>query len=130
MDELKRRNFFRAPLSKETLAEILRGKVRFHNRKAQYILEARKTFLETTWWSDLKTKCRNWLQLREMSGDARALEDLKQYRDWLISEASPLTKGRYCGIEGAVQEYASKLGLEIDELDQPFWSSATGYVGK
>jgi N-glycosylase/DNA lyase len=48
----------------------------------------------------------------------------------LVSAISPLTKARYCDIEREVKAYADRLGLNIDELDQLFWSSATGYVGK
>lgn len=48
----------------------------------------------------------------------------------LISGELHLTKAIYLDIETKVKAYADRLNLDIDELDQLFWSTATGYVGK
>lgn len=53
------------------------------------------------------------------------------HRRGLIAEEKPvLTKVTYSDIEKEVQLYAKKIEIELDELDQLFWSMATGYVGK
>jgi len=50
----------------------------------------------------------------------------------LISEADvkPLTNIRYCTISEVMRDYATKVGLSLDELDLLFWSQQTGYVFK
>ncbi|KKM63986.1 hypothetical protein LCGC14_1505890 [marine sediment metagenome] len=55
----------------------------------------------------------------------RAMEERGQ-----ISDCSALTRDRYYGIEQKVKKYAKLVGISLDELDQLFWSNATGYVGK
>lgn len=165
--ELKKRNFFQQTLNENDLAELLKGKVRYHNNKAKWLLNARELFLHSSFWDELKkryqtylnarseeqlslalTESRNWL-MRKVSGmgmklashflrncgmrglailDVHVLRAMKNRG--LIMADSPLTKARYLGIEKEVKAYADRLGLEIDELDQLFWSTATGYVGK
>ena len=55
----------------------------------------------------------------------RALEERELIVDYL-----PLTKDRYYDIEKKMEQYAELVGISLDELDQLFWSNATGYVGK
>lgn len=82
ISELKKRNFYSEPMSQEDLSAFLRGKARFHNTKAKRLLAARKLFLETNFWTELKNKFQTY---KKSEGKARE-RVLLHTRLWLDSK--------------------------------------------
>jgi N-glycosylase/DNA lyase len=132
--------------------------VRFKNKKAAYIVEARKFFLKDGKLS-IKTvinSFKNPFDLREyivkkIKGigykeashflrniglgenlailDRHILKNLKNYG--LIKEIPrTLTKRKYLEIEKKYIEFSEKLNIRADELDLLLWAKETGYVFK
>jgi N-glycosylase/DNA lyase len=165
-DKLRTLKYYEEDIPIKQLSEILRGKVRFHNRKSEYIWKSREKFYRTDFWKILKQKseeyhksekdvryrvllrARTWLIgeingmsfklashfLRNIGMRGLAILDVHILRSMqergLIENYSPLTRDKYYNIEKKLQDYAKALEVGIDELDQLFWSNATGYVGK
>jgi len=164
VQQLRKIDYYNNDILIENLSEIIKGKVRFHNRKANYISEFRRKFKNDNFWGMLKQKyhtyiesnrsiqvlfdIRKWL-IKEIKGvsfklsshflrnigmrglailDVHILRSMSERN--LISNYLPLTESKYYNIEKKLQGYAKALEVEIDELDQLFWSNATGYVGK
>lgn len=141
---------------KGDMLERMKG-VRFKYKKAEYIMEARKMFLE----NDISIKCliedfgnafqaREWLVknikgmgykeashfLRNIGkGENIAILDrhiLKNLFLMGIIEGIPssLSKKKYCSIEKRMKTFASKIEIPMNHLDLLLWYKETGEVFK
>ncbi|MFA5771459.1 MAG: N-glycosylase/DNA lyase [Thermoplasmata archaeon] len=143
--------------NKNQIARELNG-VRFKNNKAEYIVEARKLFLENGKFvikSKFKTfrntyDARDWLVhnvkgigykeashfLRNIGkGENLAILDrhiLKNLKLLKVIEKIPdsLSKRKYLEIEDKMLEFARKIHIPISHLDLLLWSKETGEVFK
>jgi N-glycosylase/DNA lyase len=91
VEELKKRDFLAVSIPVSKLAELLRGKVRFHNNKAKYLHNARKIFVTTDFWSDLVDVYRDYCIHKELNeGDEpnplshSLFGFLRERRRWLV----------------------------------------------
>lgn len=143
---------------KSQIARELRGKVRFHNNKAQHIIEARKTFTKKgtisikpliEGFKDLK-EAREWLVknikgigykeaghfLRNIGrGESLAILDrhiLKNLRLLGVINEIPtsMTKGKYLEIEKKMEEFAWRINIPMAHLDLLLWYKETGEIFK
>jgi len=132
-------------MNEEELIEVIkRNKHRFHNRKARYIIEARK-------FKDIKKFLgkdkREWLVknvkglgMKESSHFLRnigffdyAILDrhvLNVMKEEGIIKDSKLSKKRYLEIEEKFKKISMKLGMSMGELDLYVWYMKTGEVLK
>ena len=132
-------------MSEEELKEVIRkNKHRFHNRKAEYIVEARK-FANIK--EILKENKREFL-IKNVKGigmkeashflrnvgffdyailDRHVLSVLKENK---IIKDVKLTKKRYLESEDKFRGIANKLGMSMGELDLYVWYMKTGKVLK
>lgn len=136
---------------------VLKGAVRFHNKKADYLVGARRFFKKAR-RLDIKSRLdmhdalrsRGWLVanikglgFKEASHflrniglgrdlailDVHILKNLKRYG--IIKDMpSSLTKNRYLEIEEEMRKFSRKTKIPLEELDLLFWSIETGYVFK
>lgn len=79
--ELRSKDFMEKGMSLESMCSLLRGRVRFHNTKAQRLLDARKQFLTTAFFDAIKKFYND--SLRDKS-----LETLKECRRWLCENVN------------------------------------------
>lgn len=135
----------------------LKGAVRFHNKKAKYLIGARNRF-KTDKGFDIKSKidtndpfkAREWLAenvkglgLKEASHflrniglgkdlailDVHILKNMKRYG--IVKDIpSSLTKKRYLEFEEKMRGFSRKTKIPLGELDLLFWSIETGFVFK
>ncbi|MBN1448885.1 MAG: DNA lyase [Bacteroidetes bacterium] len=152
-EELERRNFLHRPFDP---APLLRshegGYVRFHNTKAQRLLEAREAWprIDQRVQQDMEHK-----QLRTQLAESvkglgfkeashflrnigrtqvtiidrhilRNLVRLGVLPDWPPS----ISRRRYLEIEAFFEDLASTLGIPADELDLLLWRRETGFLLK
>lgn len=139
------------------IRKVLRGSARFHNKKAQYLIAARRVFtsgkkLDVKGKLDAKDslRAREWLVsnikglgykeashfLRNIGRgknlailDVHILRNLKRYG--IIDEIpASLSRKRYLDIEDRMRGFSQKSGIPLEELDLLFWSKNTGYVFK
>lgn len=144
--------------SSEEIMKALHKKVRFHNNKAGYILQAREFFTENGKLSIKKKllqlgepeEMREWL-VKNLKGmgykeashflrnigfgkdmailDRHILKNLQKQE--AISEVPKiLTPKKYLEIEDKMREFSRKVNIPMDELDLLFWSEETGEVFK
>ncbi|MCX8197493.1 MAG: N-glycosylase/DNA lyase [Candidatus Micrarchaeota archaeon] len=137
--------------SEEQVAAILRGKARFHNKKARYLVEARKhirKLKKMTFQQDSK-KARQALVntikgigLKEASHylrnvgrgekiaiiDRHILHKLSEYQ--VISMPRSLTKRKYEEIEQRMLDFCRRKKIPMEEMDLLLWSMQTGRVFK
>ena len=154
--DLKSKNLLLAG-SKCLIARRLRGVVRFHNNKASYLVEARKTFIKKSKLSikkklisDEPLAIREWLAknikglgFKEASHflrnvglgenlailDTHIFKNLKKYN--LIDKIpKAVSSKQYLDIECKMREFSNKVHIPLDELDLLFWSNQTGYIFK
>ncbi|MCX5680451.1 MAG: N-glycosylase/DNA lyase [Candidatus Omnitrophica bacterium] len=136
----------------------IKGKVRFHNKKALFIVAARRLFKNGR-KLDIKSKIctkdivatRDWfvenikgLGYKESSHflrniglgrdiailDRHILKNLKKYG---VIEKIPDSVGSrkvYMGIEDKMRRFSKSVGIPLDELDLLFWSLQTGFIFK
>lgn len=136
----------------------LKGRARFHNKKAIYIVEARDA-LNRGGRLDMKTRIdtrdvmatREWLVdnirglgYKEASHflrniglgrdiailDRHILKNLKAYGAIKKIPHNIGAKKIYLEVEGKVRQFARKTGIPLEELDLLFWSIETGYIFK
>lgn len=137
---------------------VLRGRARFHNKKADYIVLARELFksgkrLDIRKRIDPKdiVSTRQWLVdnikgfgYKEASHflrniglgpdiailDRHILKNLKRYG--VIRKIPPSAGGRniYLEIEEKMRLFSKKVKIPMDELDLLFWAMQTGFVFK
>jgi len=136
----------------------LKGRVRFHNNKAAYIIAARRRLTNDEGKIDIKSrldegevpKTRDWLAknikglgYKEASHflrniglgrdiaiiDRHILENLKRYG---ILKKAPRALGRknYMEIENKIREFSRRVRIPMEELDLLFWSRQTGFLFK
>jgi N-glycosylase/DNA lyase len=139
------------------ISKRLKGRVRFHNNKAAYLVSARKIFsdgkgLEVKSKLDAKDvlKTRDWL-VKNIKGlgykeashflrniglgrdiaiiDRHILENLRKYGVIRKIPAS-ISRKKYLAIEGKVKKFSKQVNIPMDELDLLFWSGQTGFIFK
>jgi N-glycosylase/DNA lyase len=154
--ELKRTNLLFTG-SGEDISPVLKGRARFHNKKAGYLVTARNTFKKGN-RLDIKSKLnakdtsgtREWL-VRNIKGlgykeashflrniglgkgisilDVHILRNLKKLG--VIKEIpASINKKNYKNIENKMRKFAGKVNIPLEELDLLFWSEETGFVFK
>jgi N-glycosylase/DNA lyase len=139
------------------IAYILKGLVRFHNNKADYIVVARDIFkkgnrLDIKGRLDMKNirKTRDWL-VKNIKGlgykeashflrniglgkniailDRHILKNLKRYG--VINEIpKSITKNRYLDIEEKMRTFCRRIDIPLADLDLLFWHNQTGFIFK
>lgn len=141
----------------DKIRDNLKGLVRFHNKKAKFLIAARNMFMNDA-KLDIKNrldardtfKTREWL-VENVKGlgykeashflrniglgkdisilDVHILRNLVKYK--VLKEIPPsLTKKNYIEIEGKMRDFAKKNNIPLAELDLLFWSIETGFVFK
>jgi N-glycosylase/DNA lyase len=137
---------------------ILRGRARFHNKKADYIVGARN-FFKAGKHLDIKSRldtrdvirARDWLVAnikgfgyKEASHflrniglgkniailDRHILKNLKRYG---VIDRIPDSLGRrpaYMDIEKKMKEFSRRIRIPMEDLDLLFWSIQTGFIFK
>ncbi len=143
--------------NEDVIKNILRGNVRFHNKKAAYLVGAREFFRDGK-KLNLKGKlditntfsAREWL-VRNIKGlgykeashflrniglgkdiaiiDRHILKNLKKYGAIKRIPAS-ISRNNYIGLEEAMRNFSKKVKIPMEELDLLFWSAQTGFVFK
>ncbi|MBR9677879.1 MAG: N-glycosylase/DNA lyase [Nanoarchaeota archaeon] len=128
-------------LGVKEVAEVLKGRCRFHNNKAGYIVEARNK--ELVFDRDWLVRNVKGLGLKEASHflrnvgrghglailDRHVLKNLKKYG--VIKELpETLTHKKYLEVEGKMKVFSEKIGVPMHHLDLLFWSMETGEVLK
>lgn len=140
--------------SASDISKIIKGKVRFHNNKAKYIVEARNVFFKNN-KVDIRPKLesfsnivdlREWL-VKNIKGlgykeashflrnigkgqniailDRHILKNLKLMG--VIKEIpKTITKNTYFEIEKKMLTFAKKIGIPADKLDLILWRKQTG----
>lgn len=136
----------------------LKGRVRFHNKKADFILCARKLFKHGK-GIDIKRKLkfrnaiesRDWL-VENVKGfgykeashflrniglgkdmailDRHILKNLKNFKVISKIPSSISNKKTYIDIENRMKNFSKRIHIPIEELDLLFWSIETGFVFK
>lgn len=141
----------------EMIRRHLAGKVRFHNSKSRYIVEARNLFssrgdilIKSKLSYSNPFRLRDWLVqgvrglgykeashfLRNigMGGNIAILDRhiLRNLAKYGVIEGIPrtLTRKRYLDIEGRMRRFSERLGIPLAELDLLFWSEETGEIFK
>jgi N-glycosylase/DNA lyase len=129
---------------------ILKGKARFHNKKAEYIVGARACFdkgvlksADTRQARRLLVNSVKGLGYKEASHflrniglgrdiailDRHILKNLKIYGA-IDNIPRSLTPGLYLDIEDRARKFASGINIPLEELDLLFWSKETGSIFK
>jgi len=140
------------------IARALRHRVRFHNHKAEYLVEARRTFSDggriavRPVLSPRGTPylTREWL-VRNVSGlgykeASHFLRNVGLGQDLAILDRhilrnlvacavmrklpTALTPWKYLEIEASVREFSAEVGIPMGELDLLLWSKETGEIFK
>lgn len=139
----------------DDIKSILKGKTRFHNNKADYLLNVKSVFEELWNNFDFLNKSLDVLELREWLvknvkglGYKEASHFLRNvgYRGLAILDRHILRnlsrlevidtipknmpRNKYLLIEKNFKEFSNKTRLKIDELDLYFWYCETGEVFK
>ena len=155
--ELKKRNLLLEG-SKRDIKNMLKGLVRFHNKKASYIVAARKRFQgkkginikESIGINDI-FKTREWL-VRNIKGlgykeashflrniglgknisilDTHILKNLKELGVIKKIPSSVSGKNYTQVIEERMRKFAGRIKIPLEELDLLLWSRETGFVFK
>lgn len=135
---------------KRAIRNILRGKARFHNKKAEYIIHARSCLDRNVFNSGNTPKIREHL-VKSIKGmgykeashflrniglgrevailDRHILKNLKRY-GVIGSIPLSITPRLYLKIEQKAKEFSRRLNIPLDELDLLFWSRETGEIFK
>ena len=143
--------------TEDIIGEILRGNVRFHNKKAGYLVGAREVFKSGGKLNIKKSldtsdtfKTREWLVgnikglgYKEASHflrniglgrnmaiiDRHILKNMKRYGAIRRIPVS-ITKSNYKCMEEAMRSFSKKVKIPMEELDLLFWSAQTGFIFK
>ncbi|MBP7055627.1 MAG: N-glycosylase/DNA lyase [Candidatus Omnitrophica bacterium] len=136
----------------------LRGRVRFHNKKADYIVAARRLLCDDPKLNlNLNLNLRNVIATRDwlvenVKGlgfkeashflrniglgrniailDRHILKNLKKHGVIKTVPDSVGSRKVYIGIEDKMREFSKNIGIPMDELDLLFWSVQTGFIFK
>lgn len=144
--------------SAEDIRPLLRGRVRFHNKKADFITCARRLFKKG---KDIEMKARldindvfalrDWL-VENIKGygykeashflrniglgrdiailDRHILRNLKRYGVIHEVPASVGSRKVYLRIEDKMRGFSKKTGIPLEDMDLLFWSIETGFIFK
>jgi len=153
--ELKKRNLLFTG-SAQDIKPALKSLTRFHNKKAEYLVAARKLFKNGAKINIKKKltgnifKIREWL-VKNIKGlgykeashflrnvglgsdiaiiDRHVIRNLKKER---VVKKVPetITKKNYLEIENKMREFAKKNNIPLAALDLLFWSNETGFIFK
>ena len=155
--ELERKGFILKGESRH-IRPVIKGKARFHNKKAEYIVQARKLF-ERGGVIDIKSRLdgrdilnvREWL-VENIKGfgykeashflrniglgkdiailDRHILKNLQKYG--VIKKIPPSLGSRrvYLEIEKKMKGFSGKTGIPLEDMDLLFWSLQTGFIFK
>lgn len=154
ISELKKANLlFKGSAS--SIRNILKGKARFHNKKAEYIVGARTCFRKIGTMPNFFKK-EDVFNIRELLVDnikglgykeashflrnvglgrdiaildRHILKNLKRYGA-ISSIPESLTGNRYLDIEQKARSFARRIKIPLEELDLLFWSKETGEIFK
>jgi N-glycosylase/DNA lyase len=152
----KSRELFRG--DQQSIVRRLKGRVRFQNNKARYIVEARSLFSDRSGQLRIKerlhhqnpVRLREWLVknikglgykeashfLRNIGmGDDIAILDrhiLRNMTRYGVIEKTPasLTPKHYLEMEAELRKFSHRIGIPMAELDLLFWSKETGEIFK
>jgi N-glycosylase/DNA lyase len=129
---------------------ILKGKARFHNKKAEYLVNARRSFNKSVLSNkdvfDMRRKLVNSIRgmgYKEASHflrniglggnmailDRHVLKNLKRYG---VIDSFPFSMSAksYLNIEKRARAFANMIGIPMGELDLLLWSKETGAIFK
>ena len=149
IQELKKTNLLFKGES-HSISPVLRGRARFHNKKAGYIVSARKCFDKKIFGSRDTLEVRNSL-VKNIKGfgykeashflrnigmgkdmailDRHILKNLKRYGA-IKKIPSSISTREYLNIEEKARKFADKIKIPLEELDLLFWSRETGEIFK
>jgi N-glycosylase/DNA lyase len=144
----KKRLLFKAPAG--AIRAVLKGRSRFHNKKAGYLVNARRSFDRSVLSAgnilDVRKKIVGSIKgvgYKEASHflrniglgkdvailDRHILKNLKRYG--VIGKVpSSISAKSYLDIEERARSFAKSMGLALEELDLLFWSRETGEIFK
>ena len=137
---------------------LIKGRARFHNKKADYIVGARELFSAN---GSMNIKCRldpkdvvnvrEWL-VEHIKGfgykeashflrniglgkdiailDRHILKNLKKYGVINKIPASLGSRRVYLAIEDKMRIFSKKIGIPLEDMDLLFWSLQTGFIFK
>lgn len=154
--ELKRSDLLSRGSAKR-IGTKLKGLARFHNKKADYIIAARKVFKKNKKFEikeklDQKDilKTRQWL-VKNIKGlgykeashflrntglgkdisilDVHIMRNLKRF-GVIKNIPSSLTEKNYLMVESRMREFSRRTKIPIAEMDLLFWSNETGFIFK
>lgn len=149
IQELKERGILFTGTSR-AIRPVLRGRARFHNKKADYIVGARTCFKpahlkgkDVLEIRDLLVKNIKGLGYKEASHflrniglgeniailDRHILKNLKRYGA-IKNISSSMTEKTYLDVEEKMRHFAKKIKIPLEELDLLFWSMETGEIFK
>ncbi len=144
----KKRLLFKAPA--RAIRPVLKGKSRFHNKKAEYLVSARRSFdrsiLSNDNILDMRKKIVESIRgvgYKEASHflrniglgkdiailDRHILKNLKRY-GVIDRVPSSMSVKAYLNIEMSARSFAKGMGMGLEELDLLFWSRETGEIFK
>ena len=144
----KKRLLFKAPAG--AIRPVLKGRSRFHNKKAGYLVNARRSFDRSVLSNgnilDVRKKIVENIKgvgYKEASHflrniglgkniailDRHILKNLKRY-GVIDRVPSSISAKSYLDIEESARSFAKKMGLGLEELDLLFWSRETGEIFK
>ena len=147
--ELKKKGLlFTAPAG--ALTAVLKGKSRFHKKKADYLVAARRSFNRSVLSGDNILDVRKkmvetikGIGYKEASHflrniglgrdiailDRHILKNLKRF-GVIGAVPSSISVKSYLSMEKRARSFAKKIGVGLDELDLLFWSRETGEIFK
>lgn len=149
IQELKeKRLLFKAPAG--AITAVLRGRSRFHNKKADYLVNARRSFDRSVLSNDNILDVRKKI-VENIKGvgykeashflrniglgkdiailDRHILKNLKRY-GVIDTVPSHICAKSYLRMEESARSFAKSMGLGLEELDLLFWSRETGEIFK
>ncbi|MCX5667796.1 MAG: N-glycosylase/DNA lyase [Candidatus Omnitrophica bacterium] len=144
----KKRLLFKAPAG--AIRTVLKGRSRFHNKKAGYLVNARRSFDRSVLSAgnilDVRKKivenikgvgykeASHFLRNIGLGKDIAILDRhiLKNLRRYGVIDRVPssISVKSYLDIEERARSFAKKMGLGMEELDLLFWSRETGEIFK
>jgi len=151
-NELEKRDFLNKPFDVSALLRRNANYIRFHNTKAQRLLEAREIFsqVELILFSEFpNTEKRNMIAklvkgvglkeashyLRNIGYQGLAILDRHILKHLVLCEVfdeipNLASTKNYLFVESKFIQFSEDVGLAIDELDLLFWSYETGEIIK
>lgn len=144
----KKRLLFEAPAG--AIRPVLKGRSRFHNKKAEYLVNARRSFdrsiLSDGNILDVRKKivenikgvgykeASHFLRNIGLGKDIAILDRhiLKNLKRCGVIEKVPssISVKSYLNIEERARAFAKKMSMGLEELDLLFWSRETGEIFK